>query len=62
MKRIDSSFQCCIRDGIRLAAYAIQLEYANHLQALCSKGMVLNVQVKESVKTLSGRYKKAECK
>ena len=62
MKRIDSSFQCCIRDGSRAAAYAIQLEYANHLKVLCSKGMVLNVQAKGSVKTLSGKCKEAECK
>jgi len=44
------------------AAYAIQLEYANHLKVLCSKGMVLNVQAKGSVKTLSGKCKEAECK
>ena len=50
MKRIDSSFQCCIRDGSRSAAYAMQLEYANHLKVLCSKGMVLNVQAKGSVR------------
>ena len=50
MKRIDSSFQCCIRDGRRPAAYAMQLEYANHLKVLCSKGMVLNVQAKGSVR------------
>jgi len=52
MKRMDSSFQCCIKDGSRPAAYAIQLEYANPLKALCSKGMVLNVQAKGSVKDI----------
>ena len=62
MKRIDSSFQCCIRDGSRSAAYVMQLEYANHLKVLCSKDMVLNVQAKGSVKTLSGKCKEAECK
>ena len=62
MKRIDSSFQCCIRDGSRSAAYVMQLRYANHLKVLCSKGMVLNVQAKGSVKTLSGKCKEAECK
>ena len=62
MKGMDSSFQCCIRDGSRPAAYAIQLEYANHLKVLCSKGMVLNVQAKGSVPTGSGRCKEAECK
>ena len=62
MKRIDSSFQCCVEDGSRPAAYAIQLEYANHLKVLCSKSMVLNVQAKGSVKTLSGKCKEAECK
>ena len=30
MKRIDSSFQCCIRDGSRSAAYDMQLRCANH--------------------------------
>jgi len=62
MKRIDSSFQCCIWDGSRSAAYVMQLRYANHLKVLCSKSMVLNVQAKGSVKTLSGRCKEAECK
>jgi hypothetical protein len=62
MKRMSSSFQCCIRDGSRSAAYVMQLEYANHLKVLCSKGMVLNVQVKGNVKTLSGKCKEAECK
>ena len=62
MKRIDSSFQCCIRDGSRSAAYVMQLRYANHLKVLCSKSMVLNVQAKGSGKTLSGKCKEAECK
>ena len=62
MKRMNISFQCCIEDGSRPAAYVIQLGYANHLKVLCSKGMVLNVQAKGSVKTLSGKCKEAECK
>ena len=62
MKRIDSSFQCCIKDGSRSAGYVMQLRYANHLKVLCSKGMVLNVQTKGSVKTLSGKCEEAECK
>ena len=62
MKRIDSSFQCCIRDGSRSAAYVMQLRCANHLKVLCSKGMVLNIRAKGSVKTLSGKCKEAECK
>ena len=41
-----SSFQCCIKDGSRPTAYVVQTKYANHLKVLCSKGMVLNVQVK----------------
>lgn len=43
MNRIDSSFQCCIKDGSRPTAYAVQTEYANHLKVLYSKDMVLNV-------------------
>ena len=62
MKRIDSSFQCCIRDGSRSAAYVMQLRCANHLKVLCSKGMMLNIRAKGSVKTLSGKCKEAECK
>ena len=54
MKRMDSSFQCCIKDGSRSTTYAVQTEYANHLKVLCSKGMVLNVQEKVSVKALGG--------
>ncbi len=46
MKRVDSSFQCCIEDGSRPTAYVVQTKYANHLKVLCSKGMVLNVQAK----------------
>ncbi|HEX5155514.1 MAG TPA: QueG-associated DUF1730 domain-containing protein [Parafilimonas sp.] len=30
MKRGDSSFQCCIKDGGRPTAYVVQSEYANH--------------------------------
>ncbi len=41
-KRIDSSFQCCIKDGSRPTAYAVHTEYANHLKVLYSKDMVLN--------------------
>ena len=51
MKGIDSSFQCCIKDGSRPTAYAVQTEYANHLKVLYSKDMVLNVQAKGSVKS-----------
>lgn len=46
MNRIDSSFQCCIKDGSRPTAYAVQTEYANHLKVLQSKVAVLNVQAK----------------
>ena len=45
-KNKDSSNQCCIKDGSRPTAYAVQTEYANQLKVLCSKGMVLNVQSK----------------
>ena len=62
MKRIDSSFQCCIRDGSRSATYVMQLRCANHLKVLCSKGMVLNVQAKGIVLTVSGKCKEAERK
>ena len=58
MKRIDSSFQCCIRDGSRSAAYVMQLRCANHLKVLCSKGMVLNIQTKGSVRHYQVRVKK----
>jgi hypothetical protein len=58
MKRINSSFQCCIEDGSRSAAYIIQLRCANHLKVLCSKGMVLNVQAKGSVRHYQVRVKK----
>ena len=58
MKRVDSSFQCCIRDGSRSASYAMQLECANHLKVLCSKGMVLNIQTKGSVRHYQVRVKK----
>ena len=46
MNRIDSSFQCCIKDGSRPTAYAVQTEYANHLKVLQLKVAVLNVQAK----------------
>ena len=58
MKRIDSSFQCCIKDGSRSAAYVIQLRFANHLKVLCSKGMVLNVQAKGIVRRYQVSVKK----
>ena len=58
MKSNNSSFQCCIRDGSRPAAYVIQLGYANHLKVLCSKGMVLNIQTKGSVRHYQVRVKK----
>jgi hypothetical protein len=45
-KEVDSSFQCCIKDGSRPAAYAVQTGYANHLKELQSKVAVLNVQAK----------------
>ena len=50
MKRVESSFQCCIEDGSRPTGYVVQMKYANHLNMLCSKGMVLNVQAKGLVK------------
>lgn len=34
MKGVDNSFQCCIEDGSRPTAYAVQTEYANHLKVL----------------------------
>jgi hypothetical protein len=40
----------------------MQLRYANHLKVLCSKGMVLNVQAKGIVLTVSGECKEAERK
>jgi hypothetical protein len=61
MKRVDSSFQCCIKDGSRFTTYAVQTEYVNHLKVLCSKGMVLNVQEKLSAKS-AGECKEAERK
>jgi hypothetical protein len=61
MNRIDSSFQCCIKDGSRPTAYTVQTGYANHLKVLYSKDMVLNVQEKVSVKA-SGKCKEAERK
>jgi hypothetical protein len=61
MNRMDSSFQCCIKDGSRPTAYAVQTGYANHLKVLYSKDMVLNVQEKVFVKA-SGTCKEAERK
>ena len=55
---MDSSFQCCVEDGSRPAAYVIQLRYANHLKVLYSKDMVLNVQAKGSVRHYQVRVKK----
>jgi hypothetical protein len=51
MRRMDSSFQCCIKDGSRPTAYVVQTKYANHLKVLYSKDMVLNVQAKGSAKS-----------
>jgi hypothetical protein len=51
MNRIDISFQCCIKDGRRPTAYAVQTEYANHLKVLQSKVAVLNVQGKGPAKS-----------
>jgi hypothetical protein len=62
MNRMDSSFQCCIKDGSWPTAYAVQTEYANHLKVLYSKDMVLNVQAKGSAKAGSGTCKEAERK
>ncbi len=62
MKRMDSSFQCCIKDGSRSTTYAVQTGYANHLKVLHSKDMVLNVQEKGSDESGSGTCKEAERK
>jgi hypothetical protein len=35
-----------MKDGSRSTAYAMHIEYANHLKALCSKDKVLSVQAK----------------
>jgi hypothetical protein len=43
-------FEICINDGSRSTAYALQKEFANHLKVLCSKDMVLSVQVKGAIK------------
>ena len=42
MKRMDSSFQCCIKDGSRPTTYGVQTEYVNHLKVLCSKDILCN--------------------
>jgi hypothetical protein len=39
-------FPCCIKDGSRPTAYAVQTGYANHLKVLWPKATVLNVQAK----------------
>jgi hypothetical protein len=57
-KGLINSFQCCIRDGSRPAAYVMQLGYANHLEVLYSKDMVLNVQAKGSVRHYQVSVKK----
>ena len=64
MKRIDSSFQYCIRDGSSPAAYVntVELCKLSASGGLRSKTKVLNVQAKGSVKTLSGKCEEAECK
>ena len=51
MKRMDNSFLCCIKDGSRSTAYAVQTGCANHLKVLYSKDAVLNVQAKGSAKS-----------
>jgi hypothetical protein len=43
-------FEICINDGSRSTAYALEKEFANHLKVLCSKDMVLSVQVKGAIK------------
>ena len=37
MNRMDSSFQCWIKDGSRYTVYAVQTAYASHLKVLCSQ-------------------------
>jgi hypothetical protein len=58
MIRMDSSYQCYTKDGSRPTAYAVQTVFANHLKVLCSKGMVLNIQVKILYKQYQVRVKK----
>jgi len=58
MRRMDSSFQCCIKDGSRPTDYVVQMKYPNHLKMLCSKGMVLNVQEKGVCKRHQVRVRK----
>ena len=53
-------FRNCIDDGSRSAVYAFQQEYTNRLKVLCSKGEVLNVEVKRCRKA-SGACNGAEC-
>ena len=45
-ERMDSSFQCCIKDDSRSISIGVQSLVLNHLKVLCLKGMVLNVQAK----------------
>ncbi len=54
-------FRNCINDGSRPAVYALQRECTNRLKVLCSKGKVLNVQVKRCRKA-SGKCNGVECK
>ncbi len=54
-------FRNCIDDGSRSTVHALQQECTNRLKVLCSKGRVLNVQVKGVVKA-SGECNGAECK
>ena len=45
-ERMDSSFQCCIKDDSRSISIGVQSLVLNHLKVLCLKGMVLNVHAK----------------
>lgn len=52
----------CIDDGSRSAVHAFQQECTNRLKVLCSKGKILNVQVKRFRETGSGTCNGVECK
>lgn len=43
-------FECWMKDGSRSTSIGEQTLVLNHLKVLCSKGMVLNVQAKGSVR------------
>ena len=51
----------CINDGSWPAVHAFQQECTNRLKVLCSKDKVLNVQVKRSRRTGSGKCNGVEC-